>query len=133
MPIGRLHHWVIDCPDPDALAAFYEELIGFERTHDDHDWVVISPAGRHSGIAFQLAPDHEAPTWPLPGRPQQVHVDVMVDDMEAAHEAVIARGARPLLRGGSDHVYADPAGHPFCLIPRPPWAPPVTAAAEPGR
>lgn len=116
MPIGRLHHWVIDCPDLSALAAFYEQLLGFERSHAEDDWVVIAPAGQHSGIAFQLTPDHEPPTWPLPGRSQQVHVDVIVDDLESGHEAVLARGARPLLREGSDHVYADRAGHPFCLI-----------------
>jgi hypothetical protein len=36
---------------------------------------------------------------------------------------VLELGARRLSAG--DHVYADPAGHPFCLIPRPTWAPPV--------
>ena len=53
--------------------------------------------------------------------PQQLHLDVMVDDVEAARPLVEALGAR-LLEGS---VYADPAGHPFCLIPRPGWAPPI--------
>ena len=128
MPIGRLHHVVIDCPDPRALAAFYSELLGLEISHDSDDWVVLARSTRHSGIAFQLAPGHQAPTWPEPGRPQQYHVDVMVDDLETAHREVIALGARALDRAGSDHVYADPAGHPFCLISRPPWAPPVNPA-----
>jgi hypothetical protein len=73
-------------------------------------------------VAFQRAPDHRAPTWPGPAVPQQIHLDVMVDDQAAAHERVLALGATPL---PGDHVYADPAGHPFCLIPRPHWAPPV--------
>jgi hypothetical protein len=50
----------------------------------------------------------------------------MVDDLDAAAAAVVALGARRL--AGGDHVYADPAGHPFCLIRRPSWAPPVVAA-----
>jgi len=54
-----------------------------------------------------------------------MHLDVMVDDQAAASRAVLALGARQL---PGDHVYADPAGHPFCLIRRPGWAPPVTAA-----
>jgi hypothetical protein len=48
----------------------------------------------------------------------------MVDDLDAGDAEVLALGARPL---GGDHVYADPAGHPFCLIPRPDWATPVGA------
>ena len=47
----------------------------------------------------------------------------MVDDLEVAERAVLALGARQLPEG--NHVFADPAGHPFCLIPRPKWAPPV--------
>jgi hypothetical protein len=58
-----------------------------------------------------------------------MHLDVMVDDLGAAAEAVLALGAGRL--AGGDHVFADPAGHPFCLIPRPGWSPPVTPA--PGR
>lgn len=125
MRVGRLHHLVLDGPDPRALAAFWGEVLGWERTHDDDDWVVVADTGRHSGLAFQRVPDHVAPAWPDPHRPQQLHLDVMVDDLDAAGAAVLALGARPLARDGSDHVYADPAGHPFCLVRRPPWAPPV--------
>jgi hypothetical protein len=90
---------------------------------------VVSADDRTSGIAFQLAPDHQPPDWPRPDRPQQVHFDVMVDDLGSAGAAVLALGARRLPAG--DHVYADPAGHPFCLIPRPSWAPPVHPAPPP--
>ncbi len=76
-----------------------------------------------SGIAFQLAPDHLPPRWPDPASSQQIHLDVMVDDVSAAGEAVLALGAR--LLSAEDHVYADPAGHPFCLVPRPGWALPI--------
>jgi len=81
--IGRLHHLVIDCPDPLALAAFYSGLLGQPITYRSEDFVVVAADEATSGLAFQLAPDHQPPAWP------------------------------------------DPAGHPFCLIPRPKWAPPI--------
>jgi catechol 2,3-dioxygenase-like lactoylglutathione lyase family enzyme len=123
--IGRLHHVIVDCPDPALLAAFYAELLGLPITWQEDDFVVISRDDTTSGIGFQLAPDHQPPRWPDPRWPQQMHFDVMVDDVEAAEPRVLALGARRL--AGGDRVYADPAGHPFCLIPRPSWAAPVTA------
>ena len=117
--IGRLHHLAIDCPDPDALAGFYSDLLGLPVTYRSADWVVVSADETTSGLAFQRAPDHKRPTWPSPGVPQQMHLDIMVDDLESAGEAVVALGATRL---PGDHVFADPAGHPFCLIPRPHWA-----------
>ncbi|MGH3454651.1 MAG: VOC family protein [Nocardioidaceae bacterium] len=124
--IGRLHHVVIDCPDPAALAMFYSELIGLPITYRSDDWVVVSVNDRTSGIAFQLAPDHRPPDWPDPSRPQQFHLDVMVDDLVAADTAVLELGASRL-PSETGRIYADPAGHPFCLIPRPDWAPPIHA------
>lgn len=126
--IGRLHHVVIDCPDPARLAAFYSELLGLPITYRSGDWMVIARSNTTSGIAFQLAPDHQPPEWPDPDRPQQYHMDVMVDDLDAAEPLVLALGARRLSAlADGPRVYADPAGHPFCLIPRPTWAPPVHA------
>jgi catechol 2,3-dioxygenase-like lactoylglutathione lyase family enzyme len=125
--IGRLHHLVLDCPDPALLAEFYSTLLGLPLTYRSDGFVVVARNDTTSGLAFQLAPDHKPPTWPDPQIPQQMHLDVMVDDVEAAEPQVIALGARRL--DGGDHVYADPAGHPFCLIPRPGWAPPVSPAS----
>ena len=119
--IGRLHHLVIDCPDPLALARFYSAVLGKPITYQSDDWVVVADNDHTSGLAFQLALDHQRPRWPDPTRPQQMHFDIMVDDLEAAEPEVLALGARKL----ADNVYEDPAGHPFCLIPRPGWAPPV--------
>jgi catechol 2,3-dioxygenase-like lactoylglutathione lyase family enzyme len=121
-----MHHVVIDCPDPAALAAFYAELFGLPVTYRSHDWVVVSRNNTTSGIAFQRAPDLKPPQWPDPDRPQQFHLDVMVDDVDTAESEVLALGARRL-SGVDDsyRVYADPAGHPFCLVPRPGWAPPI--------
>ena len=121
--IGRLHHVVIDCPAPRELAAFYSELVGLPVTYDSDDWVVVSQDEVSSGIAFQLARDWVAPRWPDPAHPQQFHVDVMVDDIPAADRAVVALGATRLDAGAEEwRVYSDPAGHPFCLVPRPGWA-----------
>lgn len=122
--IGRLHHVVLDCREPAALAAFYSELLGQPVTYRSDDWVVVAANDASSGLAFQLAPDHQPPTWPDPAVPQQYHLDVMVEDVEAAGPRVLALGASKL--DGED-VYADPAGHPFCLIKRPGWAPPIPA------
>jgi catechol 2,3-dioxygenase-like lactoylglutathione lyase family enzyme len=123
--IGRLHHVVIDCRDPSGLADFYSVLLGLPVTYRSQDWVVIAANDTSSGVAFQLAADHESPRWPDPSHPQQFHLDVMVDDLGVGELQVLELGARRL----ADHVYADPAGHPFCLIPRPSWAPPIHATA----
>jgi catechol 2,3-dioxygenase-like lactoylglutathione lyase family enzyme len=131
--IGRLHHLVLDCPDPAVLARFYSELLGWPVTWQQPDFAVVAVDDRTSGLAFQLVAGYRAPDWPDPARPQQLHVDVMVDDLDEAELQVLALGARRLV--GPDpgpapawRVFADPAGHPFCLIPRPSWAPPVHPA-----
>ncbi|WP_199485987.1 VOC family protein [Micromonospora haikouensis] len=118
--IGQLRSTVVDCPDPRALAAFYAELLGLpvaEGDSDGDEWVVLGgPVGQHPRLAFQRAPDLRPPTWPDPERPQQLHLDITVTDVEAAERAVLALGARRLDGEGEGfRVYADPAGHPFCL------------------
>ncbi len=129
--IGRLHHIVLDCPDPGALARFYAELLGWPITWQQPDWVVVAASDRSAGLAFQPVADYQPPDWPDPARPQQLHVDVMVDDLDEAEPLVLALGARRLTAPDSAwRVYADPAGHPFCLIPRPSWAPPVAPAGS---
>ncbi|GAA2715268.1 VOC family protein [Micromonospora olivasterospora] len=118
--IGELRSTVIDCPDPRALAAFYSELLGLpllEGDSEGDEWVVLGgPPGRQPRLAFQQAPDLRPPTWPDPELPQQFHLDVTVEDIEAAEKAALALGARRLPGEGTGwRVYADPAGHPFCL------------------
>jgi catechol 2,3-dioxygenase-like lactoylglutathione lyase family enzyme len=128
MGIGRLHHVIVDCPEPLALATFYSALLGLPITYHDDDFAVVAASDRTSGLGFQRAPGNPAPTWPDPATPQQLHLDVMVDDVAAASAAVLALGATALPGTG---VFADPAGHPFCLIPRPGWAPPVADGTTP--
>ena len=118
---GRLHHLVLDCTDPASLAEFYSALLAQPITYRSPDFVVVAADDTSSGLAFQLAPDHRASTWPEPAVPQQLHFDVMVEDVEASKQFVVDLGATHL----SGDVFADPAGHPFCLIRRPGWAEPI--------
>jgi hypothetical protein len=119
---ARLHHLILDCPDPRALAGFWSRLLDQPITYDSDDFVVVAPNDTTSGLAFQLAPDHRRPTWPEPAVPQQMHLDVMVEDVVTAAAEVLDLGATRI----EGDVYADPAGHPFCLIRRPDWAAPFT-------
>ncbi len=122
--IGRLHHGVFDTRDPMRDATFWSRLLGLPITFRSDDWVVVSEAPDQSGLAFQLAPDHQPPAWPDPARSQQFHWDVMVDDVPSAERAVEDLGGRRLT-SAEGSVWADPTGHPFCLIPRPGWAAPI--------
>ncbi len=119
---ARLHHLILDCPDPRALAEFWSRLLDQPITYDSDDFVVVAPNNTTSGLAFQRAADHTPPTWPDPAVPQQMHLDVMVEDVAAAGADVLAMGATRL----DGDVYADSAGHPFCLIRRPHWAEPLS-------
>ncbi|GAA2112769.1 VOC family protein [Microlunatus panaciterrae] len=115
--IGQLHGIVIDCPDPSALASFYEQLLGMQRVQDEPDWVVIGDAPDRPGVAFAHVSGYRPPTWPTGERPQYRHFDVRVDDLDAAESAVLTLGAQRLAGGGgSFRVFADPIGLPFCLI-----------------
>ncbi len=113
---------ILDAPDPPALASFYSALLGLPITYRGDDFVVVSTSDQASGIAVQRAPNHRPPTWPDGAVPQQIHFDVMVESPAEARVRLLELGATEL---AGDDVYADPAGHPFCLITRPGWAPPI--------
>ncbi|MFI9762670.1 VOC family protein [Streptomyces sp. NPDC051963] len=122
--IADLQCVVLDCPDPAELAAFYHSLLGGtvnqqdERWGLDDEWATLhTPSGLV--LAFQRVADYLPPAWPDPARPQQFHLDFGVADLDQAEEQVLARGATVLDDGvaaRSWRVYADPAGHPFCLV-----------------
>ncbi|MFF3980494.1 VOC family protein [Streptomyces sp. NPDC055808] len=120
MPIATYCLVALDCPDPEALAAFYAAVLGGEVKNDHEDWYELNATGGHR-IAFQRAPGHTPPEWPRGDRnSQQAHLDFDVQDIDAAEQQVLSLGATPLDlddRGGERgfRVYADPAGHPFCL------------------
>lgn len=137
--IGKLHTVVVDCPDPAALARFYAELLGLvpEQTRwgplppgyadvweaiAGSEWVALVDDEDTIRLALQRAPDLVPPAWPDPARPQQWHLDVIVEDIEAAERAVLALGATRVGDGELPvegrlgfRVYTDPVGHPFCL------------------
>jgi catechol 2,3-dioxygenase-like lactoylglutathione lyase family enzyme len=116
--IGRLEKTVVDCPDPRALAAFYAEVLSMRVIEDSEDWVAIGFEPYDRRLAFQRAATWVPPRWPDPGQPQQLHLDIRTDDVEAAQRAVLALGARLLQgeQGTGFRVFADPVGHPFCLV-----------------
>ena len=116
--IGKLRSVVLDCRNPRLLAAFYAELLGGDVAVQDETWVVLTTPD-HQRLAFQLAPEHEAPTFPDRRGSQQFHLDVEVRDVDDAEATVLALGATRVTdaEGEDDfRVYRDPAGHTFCLV-----------------
>lgn len=119
MAIARRPHVVLDCPDPAALAAFYAALLDWEHTVDDDGSWAEAFSKEWPPLLFQRAEGFRAPEWPGQQHPQQMHLDVWVDDIPAAEPEVLALGAtrhehQPSDDGGF-RVFLDPAGHPFCL------------------
>ncbi|MFB7918688.1 VOC family protein [Streptomyces sp. NPDC056061] len=115
MAVATLGAVVLDCADPVALAGFYAGLLGGEVEGKD-GWVELT--GGAATIAFQSAPGYVPPAWPRADRSQQFHLDLLVADLDAAEREVLALGATVLEaedRERTFRVYADPAGHPFCL------------------
>ncbi|HET8594299.1 MAG TPA: VOC family protein [Intrasporangium sp.] len=109
-----------DCQEPEKLADFYAGLLGGEVDADpEGDWVSMHWDG--PDLAFQHAPGHQPPSWE--DGELQAHLDFLVEDIESAHARVLELGGRALdpttePRRGEERgfrVYADPAGHLFCL------------------
>ncbi len=107
---------VLDCPDPGALAAFYGGLLGWKVSVDD-GWADIRPEDGSNCISFQKVEDYHRPEWPGQDVPQQMHLDLMVRDLDAAEVSALEQGATKakVQPGTSFRVFLDPAGHPFCL------------------
>jgi catechol 2,3-dioxygenase-like lactoylglutathione lyase family enzyme len=111
----KLGSVTLDCPDAGKLAAFYAEITGGKVTYRTDGWATVNgPGGR---IDFQTAPGYLPPAWPDPASSIQMHLDFDVDDLDAAETRALAAGAAKYDAQPNDHcrVYADPAGHPFCL------------------
>lgn len=115
----KLTDFIIDCPDPMALAAFYAAVTGRPIREGSHDqW-----AGIEFGeveLAFYRVDDFTPPSWPDGAHPKQYHLDFEVDAFEAERERVIALGATLKESTINDEgygweVFTDPVGHPFCL------------------
>lgn len=126
---------VLDGTDARTLAEFYRDLLALAYRSGDEppapgepdprgqDWLVLrNPGGIQ--LAFQQVAELPAVTWPEGPHPQMLHLDITVDnmaDLDAEHEHATGLGARLLLDRSDDpeeqlRVYADPAGHPFCIF-----------------
>jgi hypothetical protein len=109
----------IDCPDGEVLGRFWAEVLGYEMTYSGPEGSFITADGALP-IMFQNVSGYHAPQWPDPAHPQQGHLDIVVDDVDAEEARVLALGATRLPGGGGTdsgyRVFADPAGHPFCLV-----------------
>lgn len=117
-PVGSLASISIDCPDPDALARFYRDLLGLEEVFATPDRGIVSLAGAGPMLTLMRVDTYVAPSWPAGPQHQQMHLDVAVDDLDAAVSAALALGAteaghQPAAQAW--RVLIDPAGHPFCL------------------
>jgi hypothetical protein len=121
--IGDLSGVALECVDPVALAAFYSALTGWPVVYESADWCSIGErpdAPFH--LSFQRAAGHPPPNWPDPASSTQAHLHIRVDDLDAAEPAVLDLGATWLGHQpdpARHRDFADPAGHPFCLCPRP--------------
>ena len=129
----QLLQTVLDTTDPRGLAEFYRALLGYtyragdeppaDGTPDDSDWLVLTD-GTHR-LAFQQVEDLPRTNWPEPpGVPQQLHLDLVVPDvaeLARQREQALRLGATEVLDRTADpdeplYVFADPAGHPFCIF-----------------
>jgi catechol 2,3-dioxygenase-like lactoylglutathione lyase family enzyme len=131
-----LRQVVLDTTDARGLAEFYRQLLGLKYRPGDEpppagepdpngrDWLVLEDPGGGSRIAFQQVAELPEPTWPEGPRPQMLHLDLTVPtvaDLDAQHARAMALGARLLQDRADDpeeplRVYADLAGHPFCIF-----------------
>jgi catechol 2,3-dioxygenase-like lactoylglutathione lyase family enzyme len=119
--VGRLSGIALECRDPARLADFYSRLTGWPIVHTDPDWFSVGESERAEfHLSFQRSPEHRPPTWPDPASSMQLHLHFRVDDLNDTERTVLALGGTKF-----DHqphpersrVFADPAGHPFCLVP----------------
>ncbi|HCT78593.1 MAG TPA: glyoxalase [Micromonosporaceae bacterium] len=108
---ARLSGVALECPDPASLAEFYSAVTGWPVVYSNPDWYSISE-GDDFHLSFQRSPGYQPPVWPDPASSMQFHLHFRVPDLEAAHRNVLALGATHL----DGIVFADPAGHPFCLV-----------------
>jgi catechol 2,3-dioxygenase-like lactoylglutathione lyase family enzyme len=104
----------IDAPDATGLAKFYADLLGMEVTYEGPEGALI--AGKGKGVMFQQVDTYTPPQWPDPAYPQQAHLDIIVEDLDAAQGRALELGATVLDGTGERfRTLADPAGHPFDL------------------
>jgi predicted enzyme related to lactoylglutathione lyase len=110
----------LDTDNPAELAAFYSAVLGWEVTHSQDEYAMISDGT--SSIGFGLVADYEGPGWPKEKAPKRYHLDLYVDDLDKAEEQALALGATKATEQPDPakwRVLLDPSGHPFDICPRP--------------
>lgn len=112
---------VLDSPDPQRLANFYGQLLGWDVTHDDPTWSKVSNPEGGAGISVQLEELYQPPTWPARRGDQLMmsHLDFTVQDVDQAVADVQAAGGSLAETQPSPKdftVLLDPDGHPFCVF-----------------
>jgi catechol 2,3-dioxygenase-like lactoylglutathione lyase family enzyme len=111
---------VLESPNAQKLADFYRRLLGWRTVEDEPDWVMLAAPGGGAGLSFQTERHYARPVWPAEPDHQQMmaHLDIQVDDLDAAVAHALAAGATLAEYQPQEHVRVclDPAGHPFCLF-----------------
>ena len=109
---------MIDCPDPRALAEFYCRVLGMRVNEDTGGWVVIGSGPGLRQLAFQWITEWVPPRWPDPAYPQQLHLDIHVNDADQAEQELPALAAArvPGECETGFRVFIDLADHPFCIV-----------------
>jgi catechol 2,3-dioxygenase-like lactoylglutathione lyase family enzyme len=119
-PTLRFQTVCIDCSDANAMADFYGELLGWEITYRDDDFILMRDPGGGAGLSFQARQDYRPPTWPeqRDSQDKMMHLEIRMEDLDAAVAHTLASGGRLAGYQGRDdlRVMLDPAGHPFCLF-----------------
>lgn len=109
----------LDCDDPRAMAEFYHQVLGWEITHAEDDYAMITGPG--TSLGFGRVAGFRPPNWPQEDSPKRYHLDLYVDDLDEAEASCLKLGAaKPDFQPGEDRwrVLTDPAGHPFCICRR---------------
>jgi predicted enzyme related to lactoylglutathione lyase len=109
----------LDCADPRALAAFYHGVLGWEVTYGEDAYAMLTDGT--TSIGFGRVEGFTPPRWPDADAAKRFHLDLSVEDLDAAEARCRELGAvRPEFQPGGDRwrVLLDVAGHPFCICPR---------------
>ncbi|WP_327153556.1 VOC family protein [Streptomyces tubercidicus] len=116
-PTFRYSAVTFDCPDPAELARFYSEILGLPVILSTDHFVLLAQEGA-AGLGFNYLADYRRPTWPDSSQEKQAHIELGVDDLDAAQTHLLSLGAtKPEFQPDPDRwrVLLDPAGHPFCI------------------
>lgn len=116
MPLATVTAINLDCADPHDLARFWAHLLGGEVVVETPGFCAVTTGSLHLGAV--RVEDYQPPTWPSSERPQQIHLDLTVADLDSAEAEAIRLGATKAAYQPSperSRVLSDPAGHPFCL------------------